>query len=207
LVAEQAAILKSEYAATDPGLELCVEPADRPTSLLPLDFQRQLLSAVYACPNGVFRLSPDIEGLVQTSDSMARVRAEGGRFEVNCLVRSAVESEKLDLARAIRCTFEPIGATVALSGSYPGWAPRPEAPIVKLMSGLYKEMFGQAPAVLACHAGLECGIIGAAYPDMQMISFGPNIRGAHSPDERVQITSVQKFWRLLLAALERIPAK
>jgi len=206
-VAEQAAVLRAEYAATDPGLELCLEAADSPAALLPVDFQKQLLRAIYACPNGVFRLSPDIEGLVQTSDSMARVLAADGRFEVNCLVRSAVDSEKMDLARAIRCTFEAIGASVELSGSYPGWTPRPEAPIVRLMSGLYREMFGQEPAVLACHAGLECGIIGARYPDMQMISFGPNIRGAHSPDEQVQISSVQKSWRLLLAALQRMPVK
>jgi len=204
-VAEQAAVLRAEYSTTDPDLELSLEPAGLPGSLLPHTFQQELLRAIYACPNGVFRLSPDIEGLVQTSNSLARVRAAAGEFEVNCLVRSAVDSEKLDLATAIRCTFEPIGASVELSGSYPGWAPRPEAPIVKLMSGLYEELFGQEPAVLACHAGLECGILGASYPDMQMISFGPNIRGAHSPDERVQISSVQKFWRLLLATLERIP--
>jgi len=206
-VAEQAAILRSEYTTTDPDLELGLDPAGLPDALLPRDFQQDLLRAVYACPNGVYRLSPDIEGLVQTSNSMARVRAADGEWEVNCLVRSAVDSEKLDLATAIRCTFEPIGANVDLSGSYPGWTPRPETPIVQLMCGLYEELFGQKPAVLACHAGLECGILGASYPDMQMISFGPNIRGAHSPDERVQISSVQKFWRLLLATLERMPAK
>lgn len=206
-VAGQAAVLRAEYATTDPNLELSLQPEDLPAGQLPLDFQQNLLRAVYACPNGVIRLSPDIEGLVQTSNSMARVRAADGRYEINCLVRSAVDSEKLDLATAIRCTFEPLGANVELSGSYPGWAPRPEAPIVKLMSGLYQELFGEQPAVLACHAGLECGIVGANYPDMQMISFGPNIRGAHSPDEQVQISSVQKFWQLLLAALERIPPR
>ena len=206
-VAQQVVVLRSEYAVTDPDLELRLEPADPPSSLLPHDFQQGLLSAVYACPNGVFRLSPAIEGLVQTSNSMARVQAADGKYEINCLVRSAVDSEKMDLATAIRCTFEPIGASVELSGSYPGWTPRPEAPIVKLMSGLYQEMFGEKPSVLACHAGLECGILGASHPDMQMISFGPNIRGAHSPDERVQISSVQKFWRFLLATLERIPTK
>ena len=112
----------------------------------------------------------------------------------------------MDLARAIRGAFELLGATVTFGGAYPGWAPRPEAPVVKLMSGLYEELFAREPAVLACHAGLECGIIGAKYPDLQMISFGPNIRGAHSPDEKVQISSVQKFWRLLLEALRRMPA-
>jgi dipeptidase D len=206
-VAEQAALLRFEYRSTDPDLELGLQPADPPASRLPRDFQQALLRAVYACPNGVFRLSPDIEGLVQTSNSMARVRAADGKYEVNCLVRSAVDSEKLDLATAIRCTFEAIGADIELSGSYPGWTPHPEAPIVRIMSGLYNQLFGEQPAVLACHAGLECGILGAAYPEMQMISFGPNIRGAHSPDEKVQISSVQKFWRLLLEALQNMPAK
>ena len=143
---------------------------------------------------------------MQTSNNLARLRVDGGTYEILCLTRGALDSEKMDLARAIRGAFELIGAAVTFSGAYPGWAPRPEAPVVKLMSGLYQELFGREPTVLACHAGLECGIIGARYPTMQMISFGPNIRGAHSPDERVQISSVQKFWRLLLEALQRMPA-
>ena len=121
------------------------------------------------------------------------VRVEGGKYKVSCLTRGSVDTEKLDLANAIRCTFELIGAKVELHGDYPGWAPRPDSPIVKLMSGLYEELYGEKAPVLACHAGLECGIIGQNYPDMQMISFGPNIRGAHSPDEKVQISSVQKL--------------
>ena len=124
-----------------------------------------------------------------------------------CLTRGSVDSEKMDLAGAIRATFELIGAEVTLSGAYPGWTPRPGAPIVKLMSELYEELFGEEAPVLACHAGLECGILGANYPDMQMISFGPNIRGAHSPDERVQISSVQKYWGFLIETLKRIPLK
>jgi dipeptidase D len=207
LISSQAGILRSEYRTTDPGLEIRLEPADQPAALLSQEFQTQLLRAVYACPNGIFRMSPDIEGLVQTSNSLARALAVAGKFEMHCLVRSAVDTEKLDLARAIRCAIEPTGAAVEFTGAYPGWAPRPEAPVVRLMSELYREMFGQDAAVLACHAGLECGILGAKYPDMQMISFGPNIRGAHSPDERVQISSVQKFWRLLVEALGRMPGE
>jgi dipeptidase D len=205
LIAGQTAILKSEYRSTDPGLEVLLEPANLPASVLRRDFQKKLLRAVYVCPNGVFRMSPDIPGLVQTSNSLARVLASEGRFEIQSLVRSAVDTEKLDLARAVRCALDPLDGTVEFTGSYPGWIPRPEAPIVKLMSGLHREMFGSDAAVLACHAGLECGIVGANYPDLQMISFGPNIRGAHSPDEKVQISSVQKFWRFLTAALTRMP--
>lgn len=207
LVAEQADVLRAEYAATDPDLQVCLDPSESPSSLMSQDFQRRLLSAVYACPNGIFRMSPEIEGLVQTSNNLARVAAADGRLQIHCLVRSAVDSEKLDLARAIRCAFEPAGAQVEFSGSYPGWTPRPDAPILKLMSELYRQMFGESAAVLACHAGLECGIVGAHYPEMQMISFGPTIRGAHSPDERVQVSSVQKFWCFLQATLEKIPLK
>ena len=122
------------------------------------------------------------------------------------LTRGSVDTEKMDMARAIGCTFELMGAKVEFTGAYPGWAPRPNAPIVKLMGDLYQEMFGEKAPVLACHAGLECGILGANYPDMQMISFGPNIRGAHSPDEKVQISSVQKYWGYLMETLKRIPS-
>ncbi len=206
-IAGQAGILKSEYAVTDPGLEVLLEPAEIPGSLLSTDFQKELLGAVYACPNGVFRMSPDVEDLVQTSNNLARVLVSGGKYQVRCLTRGSVDSEKMDLARAIGCTFELMGADVKCHGAYPGWVPRPNSPIVKLMSGLYEELFGEKAPVLACHAGLECGILGTNYPDMQMISFGPNIRGAHSPDEKAQISSVQKFWGFLMETLKRIPKR
>jgi dipeptidase D len=204
---EQAAALGAEYATTDPGLEILLEPSDLPAALLGAEFQANLLRAVAACPNGVYRMSPDVDDLVQTSNNLARVLVRGGRFELMCLTRGSVNSEKMDLARAIRCTFELMGAGVEFNGAYPGWVPRPDAPIVKLMGALYEELFGEKAPVLACHAGLECGILGRNYPDMQMISFGPNIRGAHSPDEKVQISSVQKYWGYLVETLRRIPEK
>ncbi len=203
----QAAVLASEYETTDPGLEVLLEPAEPPASLLDEAFQGRFLRAVAACPNGIFRMSPDVEDLVQTSNNLASVRAAEGGYEVLCLTRGSVDSEKMDLARAIGCAFELIGAEVNYTGAYPGWAPRPNAPIVKLMGALYEELFGEKAPVLACHAGLECGILGKNYPDMQMISFGPNIRGAHSPDEKVQISSVQKYWGFLMETLRRIPKK
>jgi dipeptidase D len=206
-ISEQSDILKSEYATTDPGLLISLEAADLPVTLLGADFQGKLLRAVFACPNGIFRMSPDVEDLVQTSNNLAQVLASEGKYQVLCLTRGSVDTEKMDMARAIRCTFELMGAEVEFNGAYPGWAPRPNAPIVKLMSGLYEEMFGEKAPVLACHAGLECGILGTNYPNMQMISFGPNIRGAHSPDEKVQISSVQKYWGLLMETLKRIPQK
>ncbi|MFK7971483.1 MAG: aminoacyl-histidine dipeptidase [Bacteroidia bacterium] len=205
-IAEQEAILKAEHGTTDPDLELVVAPIDRPTKAVDPAFQASLIRAIYACPNGIYRMSPDIAGLVQTSNNLARVLVKDGSYEILCLTRSSVDSEKWDLSEMIQSTFELIGANVENGGSYPGWTPKPTAPIIAVMADLYREMFEEEPHVNACHAGLECGILGTNYPNMDMISFGPNIRGAHSPDEKVQVSSVQKFWKYLLETLKRTPA-
>ena len=168
-------------------------------------FQNNMLRALYGCPNGIYRMSPEIKGLVQSSNNLARIVVKDGTYSIQCLTRSSVETEKNDLANAIGSVLELMDATMSYTGSYPGWQPHPDAPIVRLMSDLYQEMFNAPANVDAVHAGLECGIIGANYPDMQMISFGPNIYGAHSPDERVQISSVQKFWSFLQEVLKRVP--
>ncbi|KAA9345536.1 aminoacyl-histidine dipeptidase [Adhaeribacter soli] len=206
-VEEQTAILQTEYRTTDPNLAITLELTEAQGKLLAEDFQQQLLRALYACPNGIYRMSPDIAGLVQTSNNLARVLVKEGGYSVQCLTRSSVDSEKMDLAQAIQSAFELAGASVDFKGAYPGWMPRPDAGIVKLMADLYREMYKEEPHVNACHAGLECGIVGANYPEMEMISFGPNITGAHSPDEKVQISSVQKYWNFLLETLKRIPAE
>lgn len=194
----------AEYATTDPDLKVSLEAIATPGIVMGEDFQSDFLRAVYACPNGIYRMSPDIPGLVQTSNNLARVSIVDGVYKVLCLTRSAVESEKMDLAESIRATFMLIGSQVTLEGSYPGWTPKPGSPIVRLMSDIYREMFREEPDVNACHAGLECGILGQNYPRMEMISFGPNIRGAHSPDEKVQISSVQKFWQFLTTTLDKV---
>ncbi len=196
-------VLKAEYGTTDSEIQFEIEPATV-KNVISSKLQRSLLRAIYACPNGIYRMSPDIEDLVQTSNNLARVLLKDGKYEIHCLTRSSVDSEKTDEANAITSTFELMGATVTTGGDYPGWAPKPGSNIVKLMSDLYKEMFDGEANVNACHAGLECGILGTNYPEMEMISFGPNIRGAHSPDEKAQISSVQKFWEYLVATLERI---
>jgi dipeptidase D len=201
------AIIKEEYHTTDPKLVVTIEDTDAPKHVLQKDFQYKLVRSVYACPYGIYRMSPDIAGLVQTSNNVARVIVKEGAYQIQCLTRSSVDSEKIDLQDAITSTFELLGAEITATGSYPGWTPKPSAPIVKLMSDLYKERYHSEAKVSACHAGLECGILGTNYPDMQMISFGPNIKGAHSPDERVQISSVQKYWGFLLETLVRIPKK
>ncbi len=200
-------ILKAEYQTTDSNLTVLLEETTPPAKVFSSDFQNALLRAVYACPNGIYRMSPDIPDLVQTSNNVARVLVKDGAYQIQCLTRSSVDTEKTDLQDAIIATFEMVGAAVSTAGSYPGWAPKPSSPIVKLMSELHKERFNEPAKVAACHAGLECGILGTNYPDMQMISFGPNITGAHSPDEKVQISSVQKFWGFLLETLKRIPSK
>jgi dipeptidase D len=203
LNALQASII-AEYSTTDPELKIELSKADVSGKVMAAKDQGQFLRAVQACPNGIYRMSPDVEDLVQTSNNVARIELKDGTFTAMCLTRSSVDSEKLDEANSIKAVFELIGAKVEFTGSYPGWTPRPGSDIVKLMSTIYRERFKEEPHVLACHAGLECGILGTNYPDMEMISFGPTIRGAHSPDEYVVISSVQKYWGFLLETLERI---
>lgn len=198
-------MIKTEYGFTDKNLEIKFENIAKVEKVMSSDFQYNFLRSMYACPNGIYRMSPEIEGLVQTSNNIAKVLVKDGNFSVQCLTRGSVNTEKIDLANAITSAFELTGAEIEFDGEYPGWEPRPDAPIIKLMSELYEELFNEKPNVNAVHAGLECGIIGTNYPDMQMISFGPNIYGAHSPDERAQISSVQKFWKYLLETLKRIP--
>lgn len=203
-IAGLTAEISAEYRTTDPDLKISCEPCDLPQTAMDKEAQRKLLAAVYACQNGIYRMSPDIEGLVQTSNNLARVLVEEGRITILCLTRSAVDSEKMDLAESIRQSLQLGGTEVVFSGSYPGWTPEPDSGIVRLMSKLYLEKYQSEPQVNACHAGLECGILGSNYPGMQMISYGPNIRGAHSPDEKVQISSVQKFWDFTLSVLQQI---
>ncbi|MDC1221417.1 aminoacyl-histidine dipeptidase [Salibacteraceae bacterium] len=203
-ISAKEAELKEEHNTTDPHLKLAMESTEAITTVMAKKDAAALMRAIYACPLGIYRMSPDIDGLVQTSNNVARILVQNGQFTVQCLTRSSVDSEKMDEAEMIKCVFEQIGANVDFGGSYPGWTPKPGADIVKVMSATYKELFNEEAHVMACHAGLECGILGTNYPDMEMISFGPNIRGAHSPDEKVQISSVHKYWKLLMETLKRI---
>lgn len=197
--------IREEYRLTDPEARIEVEfLAAAPERVLTEADQRKLLAAVDACPNGIFRMSPSIPGLVQSSNNLASVSLKGEQVDFLCLTRSSVDSERDEVARVIRSLLTSLGAKVEMDSDYPGWQPLPESSIVKLMSTVYREMFASEAHVEACHAGLECGIIGSHFPGMEMISFGPNITGAHSPDEKVQISSVQKFWGYLTETLRRI---
>jgi dipeptidase D len=205
LINEYTNIYKSEYQFTDSNLDFEFEKIDSTQNVLDVKMQTNLLSSVYSIPNGIFRMDSNIDGLVQTSNNLARITVKNGSYSIQCLTRSSVNSEKTDLANMIESAFNMMGATTNFGGNYPGWAPQPNNDIVKLMVAKYKELHNnEEPLVNACHAGLECGILGTNYPAMQMISFGPTILGAHSPDEKVSISSVQKFWKYLLAVLNDI---
>lgn len=194
----------AEHESTDPHLTVSVQKVKSDLSACTLDYTSKVLKAIYALPVGIYRMS-SIPGMVQTSNNLAQVSLANGKLRVLCLCRSSVDSEKLDEVRAIRSALSILDAEVSTDSDYPGWTPRPKSAIVDLMSSLYVEMFQEEPNVMACHAGLECGIIGSNYPNLDMVSFGPNIRGAHSPDEKVQISSVQKYWNFFLETLARTP--
>jgi dipeptidase D len=196
-----------EFKTVDPDLSINIKPIELPKSVLNSEVQESLIKSIYAALNGVYKMSTDIEDLVETSNNIAKVTVKEGQIEIACLTRSSSESSKFDLANSLRACFELAGFEVRFSGSYPGWQPNVNSQILKVLTSLYEEMFQEKPRVVACHAGLECGILGQNYPDMDMISFGPTIRGAHSPDEKVSISSVQKFWKFLLKILENIPKK
>ena len=180
---------------------------DKATIGLSNEDSKKFISSLQAAHNGVLRMSPDIEGLVEASNNIARVQVENGKAEIQCLTRSSVESSKIWVASSVKAAFELAGMKVELSGSYPGWKPNPSSEILSIAEKIYEKEHGEKPSVQACHAGLECGIIGEKYPNLDMISFGPTIKGAHSPKEKVSISSVQKFWNYLLLILKDIPIK
>lgn len=200
--------IKTEYKTTEPNLEIKIEKSgDTPAKVMELGVQEGLIRAIYAAHNGVYRMSADMADLVETSNNIARVIVKDGKIHIGCLTRSSVESSKFDLANALRSAFELFGCEVNFSGSYPGWTPNVNSPILEVLKEIYEKQNNEKPNVVACHAGLECGILGTNYPDMDMISFGPTIKGAHSPDERASIKSAQKYWKFVLEIVENIPMK
>lgn len=196
-----------EYSTIEKHLKILITKTQVNGQALSGTDSKKWIQSLKSAHNGVFRMSPEVEGLVEASNNIARVTLEDGKAEVLCLTRSSVESTKIAVADQLKSVFELAGLKVIFSGSYPGWKPNPHAAIISLMERIYKEKFGGTPKVVACQAGLECGIIGANYPGIEMVSFGPTIVGAHSPEEKVSIQSVQKFWSYLLEILKQIPKK
>jgi len=199
--------IKKELAAAEPDLVIECKKTVMPSRVMTPAFQKKLLASVYSCPSGAIRMSDGIPGLVETSNNLAIVRTEGNLVRINCLLRSSVESAKENLADSMKALFEMAGAQIGFSGSYPGWKPNIDSPIMKTMKQVYKKMHNREPEIKAVHAGLECGIIGGVCPGLDMISFGPTIRHPHSPDEKVHIESVGKFWDFLCETLRNIPEK
>ena len=197
--------IKFELKTTEPTLQIGLQEAPLPDLIMNSVSQIQLINAIYSVSNGVYRMSADIDNLVETSNNLARVIVKDGKIFIACLTRSSIESSKMDLAQALEANFKMANLQVSFSGSYPGWTPNVSSPILKVLTSVYEQLHQKKPKVVACHAGLECGILGKNYPNMDMISFGPTILGAHSPDERVSISSVQKYWRFVLEILKAIP--
>jgi len=197
----------NEYNSIEDELEILLEECLIPENIISKKDSEALIKAIYITHNGVYRMSPDINDLVETSNNLARVLVIDGEMKILCLTRSSIESGKMDLTYHIRSGFELAGFDVQLGGSYPGWKPNPKSAILKVLTAAYQTLFNEKPNVQACHAGLECGILGTNYPNMDMISFGPTITGAHSPDECASISSTLKFWKFVLHILKNIPEK
>lgn len=199
--------VKNELSLVEPSLVIEMNPTALPSEVMDKDTQGRLIRSVYACPNGVMRMSDSMEGLTETSTNMAIVKTDDSKVKISCLLRSSVDSAKMDLAEMMASVFELAGADCKFSGGYPGWKPNMESPILKTMQETYNNMFGRVPKIMAIHAGLECGLLGGVYPNWDMISFGPTIMNPHSPDERVNAPSVKLFWDYLVETLKNAPIK
>ena len=207
LVADLEKIIRKELSAVEPTMKIILTPAEKPASLIDEVSQGNIISALYACPNGVIRMSNEMPGLVETSINIGVLKTDNNMVLGQTLLRSSVDTAKLDLQNMVDAVFTMAGAEINFDGEYPGWKPNPDSEILSLMLDLYKKMFGKEPLVKAIHAGLECGILGGTYPNWDMISVGPTIVSPHSPDEKTEIASVKKFWDYLLETLKSIPVK
>ena len=207
-IKEAEGIYKAELNAKEPTLQVIAEATEIPAFVIDTCTQFRLTNAVLACPNGTVRMIDSMPDTVETSNNLAIVQSKDGKIVINTLLRSSVETAKDALAQAIQAVFELAKADkILFNGAYPGWKPNPDSAILKEMQEIYEQLYGKKPAIMAVHAGLECGILGSKYPNWDMISFGPTLCSPHSPDERVNIASVEKFWEYLKATLKNIPAK
>jgi dipeptidase D len=199
--------VKNEYSTSDPDLKVEVTDGEKVAKVMDEKAQTAFINAVHACPNGVIRMSNDMEGLVETSTNLAVVKINAGKAEALSLVRSSVDTAKEDLCQMIDSVFALAGGTTIIDGDYPGWKPNPNSAILSEMKEIYNNKFGKIPEIKAIHAGLECGLLGGVYPNLDMISFGPTIRYPHSPDEKVNIKTVAMFWDFLVETLKHAPKK
>lgn len=207
MAAELNTDIQKELGSADPDFVLKLDKTDLPAHIVAPETTQAVLNSIYACPNGTIRMVTEMPDVVETSTNLAIVKSEKGIIKIATLQRSSVDSSKEDLCNMVRSAFEPNGAQVEHSGSYPGWKPNVQSPILKAMKKVYEDKYGKTPEVKVIHAGLECGLLGGVYPNLDMISFGPTIRHPHSPDEKVNIPSVALFWEYLLETLKNAPLK
>ncbi len=199
--------INNEIGTIETHWSIRIEPTDPAPSGMSQPAQQALLNALYACPNGVIRMSPLTNNIVDTSVNLGILNVKNGMIQVICMIRSLTKSSGEDVAQAVSSTFELINATINREAQYPGWSPKTHSEILTIMTQVYKQLFDTPAEIKVIHAGLECGLFASHYPHCDMISFGPTIRNAHSPDEKVHINSVHKFWELLVATLKAIPEK
>ncbi len=204
LVTGYAEHIKFEFRSTEPNLQVVFEPIEQPACLIDRQTQYNLLNSLYACAHGVLAMSREIENFVETSTNLASIKMDDKQIHIATSQRSSVESAKFAAAQKIEATFRMIGAHVSHGDGYPGWTPNPESKVLKVGVETYKRMFGHEPIVRAIHAGLECGLIGEKYPKMDMISYGPTLRGVHAPGEKIEIKTVQMFWDLTCEILKNL---
>lgn len=207
LVKDCQSVFSLEFATPDAGLKIEATSAEMPAKVMDSNSQDRLIKIVYGIPNAAMRMSPEIPDIVETSTNLAIVKVEKGEVKIQCLLRSSVDSAKFSLGNMTQSVMELGGMKVEHNGTYPGWRPNVNSVILKTMKEVYKKKYGKTPEVKVIHAGLECGIIGAVYPKMELISFGPTIRFPHSPDEKVNIETVGKFYDFLTETLASIPMK
>ncbi len=197
--------VKTEFERNEPGLQIKMEIVEKPEFVIDDKTFKMLLNALYACPHGVLEMSSSMEGMVETSTNLASVKfLDDNKIRVTTSQRSEIESRKFMAAEMVESVFELAGAEVVHTDGYPGWAPNPDSDVLKISVNSYKNLFGVEPVVRSIHAGLECGLFLKKYPGLDMVSFGPTIRGAHSPDERLDIATTEKFWKHLVDVLENI---
>lgn len=204
LVSQMAEDIAFEFRSTEPNLHISLTPIAMPAALIDRQTQYNLLDSLFACAHGVLAMSREIPNFVETSTNLASVKMDDRQIHIATSQRSSVESAKFAAAQKIESTFRLVGAHVSHGDGYPGWTPNPDSQVLRVGVEVYRKMYGKDPVVRAIHAGLECGLIGEKYPKMDMISYGPTLRGVHSPDERIEIKSVEMFWNQTLAILKAL---
>lgn len=206
-VAAYQVLLQQELSATEPALKLAVTETILPAQVMSIESQQSLLNLINVCPNGVMRMSDDIAGVVETSLNLGVITTQGDSVQVLCLIRSLIDSGREQLESMLASLAALAKVNVKFSGAYPGWKPDPSSPVMAIVKETYQDIYNKEPVIMVIHAGLECGLFKKPYPEMDMVSIGPTIRYPHGPDEMVNIETVGQYWQLLLAVLERIPAR